>query len=95
MPELTEGQKAFQANIDAMRKLGEANVARRAEEAKQHTTDHLAVMNARAIAAEAAAEKRRLDGIARRNEHNARLKIERAERLSNNERIKGISLRAA
>ena len=94
MPNLTEGQKAFQDNILAMKKLGQENEARREREAKMNTEQHLEMMNARAAEAAAAAEQRRLDGIAKRNAHNARLRQERAERLAQTEQIKTTRLRA-
>lgn len=95
MTTLTEGQKAFQANIVAMQKLGRENAERREREAEQNTTDHLAIMNARAQAAADERERRRLEGVARRDAHNAKLRQERAERLERNERIKTVKLRAA
>ncbi len=95
MTTLTEGQKAFQANIVAMQKLGRENAERREREAEQNTVNHLAVMTARAEDAANARERRRLEGVARRDAHNAQLRKERAERLERNERIKTVKLRAA
>lgn len=95
MPKKNGGVAAFQANIAAMKKVGEDNAERRGAQAAKNTEDHLAVMNARAADAAQRAEQRRLDGIARRDEHNARLRAERAQRLAEDDRIKGMSLRAA
>lgn len=95
MPKQNGGIEAFHANIAAMKKMGQDNAARRNEQAAKNTDDHLSVMNARAAEAAQRAEQRRLDGVARRNEHNARLKAEREARLAHDDQIKGMSLRAA
>jgi len=95
MPKLTPGIKKFRANIRAMKKLGAANDRARAAEAKQNTKSHLQMMADRAAAAAAEAEQRRLDGIARRDAHNAQLAAEKAARAANQNGIKTVTSRAA
>lgn len=88
MPDKTDGKAAFQANIEKMRELGRRTRQERAGKARQNTTSHLLTMAARGAEAEAQRERRRLDGVARRDEHNARLQEEKAAREARLSQIK-------
>ncbi len=80
MPEKTDGNAAFQANIEKMRELGRQARQKRAGQARQNTTSHLLTMAARGAEAEAERLRRREAGVAKRDEHNARLQHEKAAR---------------
>lgn len=89
------GVAAFHANIEKMKQVGKDNERLRAQEAERNTKAHLDTMAARAAEAAAAAEKRRLDGIARRNAHNAMLAEQKRQREARRNAVKTQSSRAA
>lgn len=88
MAKMSPGLKAFRANIRAMKKLAKDKERARAREAKANHKEHLKTMTARAAEAAAAAEQRRLEGIASRNAHNAMLAAEKAERMARRNGVK-------
>ena len=94
MTKTNSGIDAFHANIEAMKQLGRDNEAQRAAEARQNTVEHLQTMDQRATAAALLKERKRLEGVRRRDEHNAKLQADREARLAHDNDIKGKSLRA-
>lgn len=88
------GIAAFQANIDAMRRQGEARRAERADEAARNRAAHEERMAARAREAQAAKLVKQLEGTRSRDDHNARLRNQRSTRVLRDQQIKGMSLRA-
>lgn len=95
MAKMSPGLKAFRANIRAMKKLAKDNERARAREAKANHKAHLRTMTARAVEAAAAAERRRLEGIASRDAHNAVLAAEKAEREKRRNGVKRVDRLAA
>lgn len=89
------GPAAFQANIEAMRRQGEARRAERAREAAANKAAHEERMAARAREAMAAKLAKRLDGTRSRDEHNAKLRGERSSRVLRDQQIKATRLRVA
>lgn len=88
MQQQTDGEQAFHANIRAMKEVAAQAEATRLREAEKNEQEHLAVMRRRAEEAAAAAERRRLQGVRRRNEHNAQLRAERAVRSNETNMLK-------
>lgn len=75
---LTQGEINRRANIKALKALGRANAKARKQAATLNQKMHLAAMAQRAVEAAKAREAKRLDGIARRDAHNAALKLAKA-----------------
>jgi 2',3'-cyclic-nucleotide 2'-phosphodiesterase (5'-nucleotidase family) len=90
----TDGRTAFENNIITMKLKGQENRAKKELAAKENQQRHLAQMEARKQIAAAEAERKRLEGINKRDQHNAQLRQARTSRLQETEELKTKSLRA-
>lgn len=75
---LTTGEKNRRANIKALKKVGKANAKLRAKATVERFLAHVERNNQISQDAAAVRMARRLEGIARRDAHNAELKLKAA-----------------